>query len=158
MFLFMAVALLGLSACNDDATENDALYTVQIKGTWYNQSGNDDNVISQTYKFGTDRFVWNNSYMDMDEMLMKTWSVEGAWNVQKGVLQMSYDLESFKATGYTDVEQRGFKTMLESENLMLSDMNRKGRPYGREISFNTVDGRTVLVLYGVNGYFERVGN
>lgn len=157
--LFMFVALTGLVSCNDDGTENDAPYTARLVGSWQMSNSNDELTIQSGYRFDShSSFVYSYSSMNLKDITMRTWSIRGAWNVKKGVLQLSYDLETFRADGYSATEIKEMEAGIRDHNLLLSEMNQKGRPFGPTISFVNVDGKEMLKLSDVNGYYERVGN
>lgn len=155
--LFMLVAVVGLWSCNDDNTENDALYTMQLPGTWMLESGNEQEPVVRQYIFKSDgEFTYGFSSMNIKEATMKTWSVRGAWNVKKGKLQLYYDLGTLRTSGYNESEIKQMKSELNAHNDDLVEMNKKGRVYGATIAFMTVEGKSMLQLSGFNGYFEKM--
>lgn len=157
--LFMFVALAGFVSCNDDGTENDAPYTARLVGSWQMSNSNDELSIQSNYRFDRNSsFVYSFSSMHLDDITVRAWSVRGAWNVRKGVLQLSYDLETFRAEGYSEKEVKEMEADLRDSNLLLSEMNQNGRPFGPTISFLDIDGKEMLRFSDENGYYERVGN
>lgn len=157
--LSLMLALVCLPSCNEDATQNDAPLTAQLMGTWLMNQSSKDFIITDSYIFQSQsRFRYSYSYTDMHEAKMKAWSVSGAWNVKKGVLQLSYDVDTYRAEGYSQSEMNEMKQTMIDNNQMLQDMNKNNRPFGNSIEFKNIDGRTVLLINGVNGYYERVAN
>ncbi len=153
----MVVAVAGLWSCNEDNSENDALYTMQLPGTWRLESGNEQEPVVRQYIFNRDgEFTYGYSSMNIKEATMKTWSVRGAWNVKKGKLQLYYDLTTLRTDGYAESEIKQMKSELNANNEDLAAMNKKGRAHGATITFTTIEGNSMLQLSGFNGYFKKV--
>lgn len=155
--LFIAIALV-LPACNDDdASENDGLYTQKLIGTWQYSNTYDDKEASISIVLNANgNFVYNSSEVDLKNPTMKMWTVPGAWNVQRGVLQLRYDLDQFRATGLSESEVSNVTYQLKSSNSILETSNKEGKTFGYGINFETVNGKEVLYLSGINGYFQRL--
>ncbi|MCM1005223.1 MAG: hypothetical protein NC402_02880 [Prevotella sp.] len=154
--LFAAIVLV-LPSCNDDATENDALYTNQILGMWQLNHSYDDTTTSIGFTFQADgTFYYLNSITDMKTAKGKQWSVSGAWNIHKATLQLSYDMDKFMISGYTDEEARAIRSDLIAHNSILEESNKQGHAYGSTIEFVTVNGRSAMRLSGINGDFIRI--
>lgn len=154
--LFAAILLTALPACNEDNTENDAAYTAQLIGSWLMNYGNSEYTTSHYYSFDATKFTYTYTTNNLAEFSERSWTVKGSWNVKQGILQLYYDLDSFRAEGYTEKEMKSMISDLDYNNSVLSKNNKKGRAFGSEISFTTVNDETVLQLKGANGYFKRL--
>lgn len=113
--LFMFVALTGLVSCNDDGTENDAPYTARLVGSWQMSNSNDELTIQSDYRFDShSSFVYSYSSMNLKDITMRTWSIRGAWNVKKGVLQLSYDWRHSVRTAIRQRRSRRWRPVSET--------------------------------------------
>lgn len=160
LFLTLLLTVVALPSCNDDdADDNDAPLTSSLIGSWRLEENTKDFMLTQFFNFKTgSTFSYNYESTDMKLAKMRAWSVNGSWNVRKGVLQLSYDISTFRSEGFTQSEEKALLESLRNNNDVLSEMNKNGRPYGNTIEFKTIDNKTVLILTGINGYFLRVGN
>lgn len=160
LFLTLLLTVVALPSCNDDdADDNDAPLTSSLIGSWRLEENTKDFMLTQFFNFKTgSTFSYNYESTDMKLAKMRAWSVNGSWNVRKGVLQLSYDISTFRSEGFTQSEEKALLESLRNNNDVLSEMNKNGRPYGNTIEFKTIDNKTVLILTGINGYFIRVGN
>lgn len=160
LFLTLFLTVVALPSCNEDnADDNDAPLTSALIGSWRLEENTNDFMLSQFFNFKTgSAFSYNYESTDMKVAKMRAWSVNGSWNVRKGVLQLSYDISTFRAEGFTQSEEKALLESLRNNNELLSEMNKNGRPYGNTIEMKTIDNKTVLILTGINGYFVRVGN
>lgn len=154
--LFAAILLTGLPACNEDNTENDAAYTAQLIGSWVMNYGNSEYSTSHYYNFEATKFTYTYTTNNLAEFSESSWTIKGTWNVKQGILQLYFDIDSYRAEGYTESEMKSQLSELISYNDALAKNNKKGRAFGPEISFKTVNDETVLQLKGANGYFKRV--
>jgi hypothetical protein len=160
LFLTLLLTVVALPSCNDDdADDNDAPLTSSLIGSWRLEENTKDFMLTQFFNFKTgSTFSYNYESTDMKLAKMRAWSVNGSWNVRKGVLQLSYDISTFRSEGFSQSEEKALLESLRNNNDVLSEMNKNGRPYGNTIEFKTIDNKTVLILTGINGYFIRVGN
>lgn len=160
LFLTLLLTVVALPSCNDDdADDNDAPLTSSLIGSWRLEENTKDFMLTQFFNFKTgSTFSYNYESTDMKLAKMRAWSVNGSWNVRKGVLQLSYDISTFRSEGFSQSEEKALLESLRNNNDVLSEMNKNGRPYGNTIEFKTIDNKTVLILTGINGYFMRVGN
>lgn len=153
----MSILLMAcMCSCNEDATTNDIPLSQTLIGSWQMNTNTSDQTASQTYRFTEHQFIWSTTSVSADAVSQRTWSVRGDWRIYKGVLECYYDLDTFTTLNYSETEAKDLKNALEKENLMLSDMRKKKHPYGLVVEFGTMNGKQVLYLNGVNGYFERL--
>lgn len=155
VLLFAAVVLV-LPACNEDATEYDAAYSSQLIGTWNKSFENSEMMKTENYRFDEGRFTYACSILNIKESKERSYTVGGSWNIYKGVLQVSYDLESLQTRGYSDTEKQDLYDNMEDANLMLKQMNDEDKPFGSTIEFEVLNGQEIMRLSGVNGYFVRI--
>lgn len=154
--VFMALALV-LPSCDDDATENDGLYTQKLQGTWQYSSSYDNVDSSVTLMLNANGdFTYTSSEVDNSNATMKMWTVPGAWNVQRGVLQLKYDVDLLRYSGLSDSEVAAVRTQLKNSNSILETSNKDGKTFGYGVSFETINGKEVLYLSGMNGYFNKI--
>ncbi|MCM1320028.1 MAG: hypothetical protein NC217_06560 [Muribaculaceae bacterium] len=156
-FLFLTIALV-LPSCNDDeSTENDGLYSRKLVGTWQNSNtyGDKSSAVSLILNAYGD-FVYTSSEEDSKTLTKKMWTVPGAWNVQRGVLQLKYDVEDLRYSGLSDDEVQIIRMQLKNSNSVLTQSNKQGKTFGYGVSFEVMNGKEVLYLSGFNGYFQRL--
>ena len=151
LFLTLLLTVVALPSCNDDdADDNDAPLTSSLIGSWRLEENTKDFMLTQFFNFKTgSTFSYNYESTDMKLAKMRAWSVNGSWNVRKGVLQLSYDISTFRSEGFTQSEEKALLESLRNNNDVLSEMNKNGRPYGNTIEFKTIDNKTVLILTGI---------
>ena len=155
IWLSAAIICLGFTACNDDNTENDAALTQQLMGSWQLISENDKSTNLLAYTFRAQEFIYSTSVTTENGMKAQTMTISGAWNVQKGVLQLNYDLESLHCEGYTASEEKQIYDGFYKENLLLKDMNNRKEPYGPTLTFGTQGNQETLTLSNIPGAFTR---
>lgn len=155
IWLSAAIICLGFTACNDDNTENDAALTQQLIGSWHLISENDKSTNMLAYTFRAQEFIYSTSVTTENGMKAQTMTISGAWNVQKGILQLNYDLESLHCEGYTASEEKQIYDGFYKENLLLQDMNNRKEPYGPTVTFSTQGNQETLTLSNISGAFTR---
>lgn len=155
IWLSAAIICLGFTACNEDNTENDAALTQQLIGSWQLISENDKNTTLLAYTFRAQEFIYSTSVTTENGMSAKTMTISGVWNVQKGILQLNYDLESLRCVGYTASEEKQIYDGFYKENLLLKDMNDRKEPYGASVIFGNQGNKETLTLSNIPGAFTR---
>lgn len=166
-FLF-AVMAIGLVSCNDDPSDSDNVLASQLPGIWrlsntYEVPVPDTNPTeyntysdTKTYEFKANgEFYYSESTMKATDLKAMQWSVSGAWNVRKGLLQLNYDIDSYRSSGFTETEVSQKLKDLKDSNALLKELNDGGHAYGPEISFDVQNNKPVLKLAGYNGVFEK---
>jgi len=160
--LYLATLLLGIliafPSCSDDSTENDATYSRQLVGSWQMVFTSDQSINELRYHFSNNSFEYQ-SYTAIDEgKKAKVVYISGTWNIQKGVLQLYYDLDSFRTEGMSAEESFSIKDGFSKDNMLLADMNADNKPYGPTISFGSQGGIDTMRLSSINGTFVRVAS
>lgn len=155
IWLTAAICCLGFIGCNDDDTENDAALTQQLMGSWQMISEGDKTTTMLTYTFRAQEFTYSTSVTEQQGMKGKTMTISGAWNVQKGILQFNYDLESLHCEGYTASEEAQIYDGFYKDNLLLQDMNSRKEPYGPTLSFGNQGNQETMRLSTIPGSFTR---
>lgn len=154
--LFVALIFI-LPSCNEDDTTNDPALTSKLKGTWVSSTTSDEETLQTTLALNSDfSFRCTSTTIDNKTFLMKTWSVGGAWNVRKEILQMNYDIETLTGMDMSEEEMTSIRTILMKNNSVLAESNKNGRPYGHTILFESVNGEETLQLSGFTGYFTQM--
>jgi hypothetical protein len=64
---------------------------------------------------------------------IKSYSVEGTWNVKSSTLELYYNVSSLSCTGMRDEEVRSMQTSLKDNNLMIDDLKDSKQAYGMPI-------------------------
>lgn len=166
LFAFMAI---GLVSCNDDPADTDNSLTAQLPGIWQlsstydvpipdtNPTEYDTYSDTRTYEFKTTgQFYYSESSMKSTDLKTMNWSVRGSWNIRKGLLQLNYDIDTYRSSGYSEeVNNQRVKDMKDS-NALLKELNDEGRAYGSAVSFDVQDNKPVLKLAGFNGVFAKI--
>jgi len=157
--LLMLSILIALPSCNDgsEATKNDPYLSSQLIGKWLWEYSNKDYAASDTYIFSKNKFARNSTYENYNDKTKKSYTIEGSWNVYKGILQLQYDIESLHAEGYSDYELMALRDDFEKNNYLLEEQNSKGMTFGSAIYFEEINGNQILLVDGVNGYYTRIG-
>lgn len=153
----LAMLCLILPACNDDATKNDAALAEEIIGRWSLEFESDNTYSGLTYTFNnTKEFIYVTSASTNDDPMPKTMSVRGTWRIYKGVLELTYNLDTFTTTGYTEQEVAGLYSGLTDNNKLVADLKNSGQPYGQEVTFGKSGNTDTMRLSFINGTFMRV--
>lgn len=153
----MLMMLFVLPACNEDTDEADNSKEQQLIGTWRSYSASDNVSQTQSYRFTQNEFTYTKGESLESGTRNKGYSVSGVWNVQKGTLQLSYDLQTLRCDNMSDAEIRSLQNSMTDNNTLLAESNKKGHPYGATVTFETQGSRVVMRLSGNATVFERVG-
>lgn len=158
--LLMLCLLIALPSCNDDdneSTRNDAYLSTHLIGQWSWEYSNKDYAAGEIYTFSKAEFTRASTYENLNDKSKKSYFIEGNWSVYKGLLQLKYDVESLQTEGYGEYEIMALRDEFDKNNYLLEEQNSKGRAFGSAIDFEEVNGKQILLVDGVNGYFTRIG-
>lgn len=144
------------TACNDDATENDAAYTQQLIGHWRLTYATSDSSTEISYRFESGKFTYSTYTTTQNGMKATEVYVTGTWNVQKCTLQLYYDLSTLRCEGMSQAQAKEVEESMYKDNLLLQDMNKDGKPYGAYITFVDNNGKQGLKLSTINGTFVKI--
>ena len=155
LFSMLALITCLLSGCNEDATKDDSMLSQEILGSWTLSFQSDNTSNSMHYTFKDKTFTYATYATKMDDPTIKSLTINGTWRIYKGVLELTYDLQSLSTDGYDAQETKNIYDGFYNENLLVNDMMNSSSPYGKTVTFSQSGNVQTMRLSSISGSFVR---
>ena len=155
LFSMLAILCCSLTGCNDDATKDDSTLSQEILGSWTLSFESDNTSNSVHFTFTDKDFTYATYATKLDDPTIKTVIIKGTWRIYKGILELTYNLESLRTAGYDAQETQTLYNGFADENKLVSDLKNSGNPYGQTVTFGNSGNTNTMKLSFINGTFTR---